>query len=275
MRRLGLLCVMALAAACSNEAPEPGTAMTPSGGGPAVETREVTYEQNGTTLQGLLAWDDGVTEPRPGVLVVHEWWGHDEHVRNQARRLAENGYVAFALDMYGDGKVAEHPEDAQRFMEEAMSDPAAMRARFEAAREVLSTDPHVDADAIAAIGYCFGGGVVLDMARAGADLDAVVTFHGMLGTETPAAAGEIQPRILVLHGGDDEFVPPAQVGAFREEMTSAGASFGVVTYPGAKHGFTNPDAADHGMPQLAYDEAAAEQAWQAMLALFSEVFGAG
>lgn len=267
MQRLGLILMAAMAMACSAPAPDPAPSAEPD-----VQTREVSYALDGTTLTGLVAWDANADGRRPGVLVVHEWWGHDAHARNQTRRLAEAGYVAFALDMYGDGKLAEHPEDAQRFMAEATADPAVVRARFDAARNLLAQDLNVRPDDIAAIGYCFGGGVVLDMARAGADLDAVVSFHGLLATATPAQPGTVAARVLVLTGEADEFVPAGQVEAFRAEMTNAGANFEVVSYPGAKHGFTNPDAADHGMTQLGYDADADQQSWQAMLDLLAQVF---
>jgi dienelactone hydrolase len=207
------------------------------------------------------------------VLVVHEGWGHDEHVRNQARRLAEAGYVGFALDIYGDGRHAEHPADAQKFMEEATKDPAVVLARFNAARDQLAQDPNVDPDRIAAIGYCFGGAVVLNMARSGADLDGVVSFHGALAAEVPAAAGQVRAPILVLTGEADPMVPAEAVEAFRQEMTTAGATFRIVAYPGARHSFTNPSAGTHGMPELAYDQAADEQSWQEMLRFFEEIFG--
>src|SRR5207237_6919287 len=147
---------------------------------------------------------------RPGVLVVHEWWGHNEHARHQARRLAEAGYVGLALDMFGKGKVASHPEEAQAFVAEVTKDPAVLAARFNAALEQLKRDPHVDTTRIAAIGYCFGGAVVLGMARTGADLAAVVTFPGALATTPPAHTGKVTARILVLAGGADPFVPPEQ-----------------------------------------------------------------
>src|SRR5437899_1875494 len=169
----------------------------------AVRTKAVEYRQGDTVLQGFFAWDDAAEGRRPGVLVVHEWWGHNEHARNQAKRLAQAGYVGFALDMYGKGKVATHPKDAEAFMTEATKDPAVMTARFNAALEQLKRNPHVDPDQIAAIGYCFGGGVVLGMARSGADLNAVATFHGHLATKTPAEKGRIKARILVLTGADD------------------------------------------------------------------------
>ncbi len=237
-----------------------------------VKTREVEYRQGETVLQGFVAWDDAARGKRPGVLVVHEWWGLNEHARNQARRLAEAGYVGFALDMYGKGKVTTHPQEAQGFAAEATRDPAVLTARFNAGIEQLKRDPHVDSTRIAAIGYCFGGGVVLGMARAGADLAAVVTFHGSLATTSPALPGKVKARVLVLAGAADPFVPPEQVEAFKREMQAAGAHFEVVSYPGAKHGFTNPAAASYGMPQLAYDAEADRQSWAAMLKLFREVF---
>src|SRR5438876_6438503 len=237
-----------------------------------VQTREIEYKEGETVLQGLIAWDDASKGLRPGVLVVHEWWGHNEHARYQAKRLAEAGYVGFALDMYGKGKVTTHPQDAQAFASEATKDPAVVVARFNAALEQLKRDPHVDTTRIAAIGYCFGGAVVLDMARAGAPLAAVVTFHGALATKTPTQPGKIKARVLVLAGGADPFVPPEQIDAFKREMQAAGARFEVVVYPGAKHGFTNPNAAQYGMEQLAYNAAADKGSWAAMLKLFKEVF---
>src|SRR5437870_426961 len=246
--------------------------LTLSAGSATVKTREIEYRQGDTVLQGFIAWDDAARGKRPGVLVVHEWWGHNEHARNQARRLAEAGYVGFALDMFGKGKVTTHPQEAEAVVGEVRKDPAVLAARFNAALEQLKRDPHGDPRRIAAIGYCFGGAVVLDMARAGADLAAVVTFHGALATQTPAQPGKVKARILVLAGAADPFVPPEQVEAFKKEMQAAGARFQVVSYPGAKHGFTNPDAASYGMNQLAYDAAADRESWAAMLKLFREVF---
>src|SRR5207302_1642024 len=184
------------------------------------------YRQGDIVLQGFVAWDDAARGRRPGVLVVHEWWGHNEHARNQARRLAEAGYVGFALDMYGKGKVTSHPQEAQAFVSEATKDPAVLAARF----------------------------------------------HGALATTSPAQPGKVKARILVLTGGADPFVPPEQVEAFKREMQAAGARFEVVTYPGAKHGFTNPEAAKYGMPQLAFDATADRESWAAMLKLFQEVW---
>ena len=236
-----------------------------------VQTKEIEYKQGDTVLVGLMAWDGAAKGRRPGVLVVHEWWGHNEHARNQAKRLAEAGYVGFALDMYGKGKVATHAKDAEAFMTEATKDPAALAARFNAALEQLKQDPRVDTGKIAAIGYCFGGSVVLGRARAGADLAAVVSFHGSLGTKSPAEKGRVKARVLVLTGADDPMIPPEQVAAFSKEMEAAGAKFRVVSYPGARHSFTNPAADKAGMDALVYNAEADQKSWEAMLALFKEV----
>ena len=239
--------------------------------GPRIETREVTYRAGATELKGFVAWDAAAAGKRPGVVVVHEWWGHNEHVRNQARRLAGAGYVAFALDMYGDGKTAAHPQNAQALVTEATKDPAVLAARFNAAVEALKQDPNVDPERIGAIGYCFGGMVVLSMARAGADLDAVVSFHGALPTGK-VDSGAVKARVLVLTGGADGFVPATAVAAFHGEMEAAGAAVQIVTYADAKHGFTNPDAGTYGMEQLAYHAAADTGSWNAMRGLFGQVW---
>jgi dienelactone hydrolase len=237
-----------------------------------VQTKQIDYKQGDQVLQGFLAWDDAVKGKRPGVLVVHEWWGHNEHARYQAKRLAQAGYVGFALDMFGKGKVTTHPKEAQAFMTETKKDPAVMAARFQAALDQLKQDPHVAADQIAAIGYCFGGSVVLDAVRSGADLDAVVSVHGVLETKSPAQQGKVTARILVLTGAADPFVPVEQVAAFTQEMKAAGAQFEVVSYPGVKHGFTNPDASKAGMEALQYNPEADKKSWAALLAFLKEIF---
>jgi dienelactone hydrolase len=239
---------------------------------PDVATREVEYRAGETVLQGFIAWDDAIGEKRPGVLVIHEWWGHNEYARDVAKRLAAAGYVGFALDMFGKGKLAEHPQDAQALVAEVTKDPAVLDARFQAALEQLKRDPHVDPERIGAIGYCFGGAVALRAARRGADLDAVVSFHGALAASKPADPGPVRARLLVLTGGADPLVPPEQVATFEQELEAAGATLEVVTYPAAKHSFTNPTADGRGMEALAYDADAANKAWAAMLELFEEVW---
>jgi dienelactone hydrolase len=237
-----------------------------------VKTRVVDYTVSGTQLEGMIAWDDAVKVKRPGILVVHEWWGHNEHARTQARKLAEAGYVAFALDMFGKGKVTTHPKEAETFMKEALSNPGAMAARFSSALELLKKDPNVDATKVAAVGYCFGGSVALEIARAGAPLNAVVAIHANLSTENPAQPGKVKAQILVLNGGADPMIPPAQVEAFKKEMTAAGAKFNVIIYPNVKHAFTNPDAGKAGMAALEYNAHADHESFAEMTKFLKGVF---
>ena len=240
-----------------------------------VKTKVVDYTVGGAALQGFLAWDDASAAKRPGILVVHEWWGHNEHARTSAQRLAEAGYVGFALDMYGRGKLAAHPDDAMKFMTEATKDPAVLGARFNAALAELTKDPHVDPARVGAIGYCFGGTVVISQARLGADLDVVASFHGGLGGLPPAKPGAVKARVLVYTGAADPMIPSDQVEAFRKDMAAAGAKVDIVSYPGAKHGFTNPAAGTFGMDALAYDAAADKDSWAQMIGQFRQVFGRG
>lgn len=239
----------------------------------AVKGEEVSYQVGDTVMKGYLAYDDAIQGKRPGVLVVHEWWGHNEYARRRARMLAELGYTALALDMYGDGKQAHHPEEAGKFAAAVRQDLPMARARFDKARDTLAAHPTVDPSRIAAIGYCFGGAVVLQMARDGADLKAVVSFHGSLGTDAPARPGAVKARILVAHGGDDPFIKPEELEGFRREMDAAKASYVVKVYPGASHSFTNPDADHYGhqfnLP-LRYNAEADKQSWADMQALFAQ-----
>lgn len=225
---------------------------------------EVDYSSNGVTLKGYLAHDSAMKGKRPGVLVVHEWWGHNDYARKRARMLAELGYTALAVDMYGEGKQAAHPGDAQKFSSEIAKNMDLARARFNAALDTLKAHDTVDHERIAAIGYCFGGGVVLDMARSGADLDAVVSFHGGVATSEPAEPGGIKARILVCHGEEDGFIPSEQVSAFKKEMEVAGADYEFISYAGAKHSFTNPEAdryaEEFGIP-IGYDKEADKKSW--------------
>jgi dienelactone hydrolase len=237
-----------------------------------VKTKEIEYTQGDTPLKGFLAWDDAAKGKRPGVLVIHEWWGENEHARNQAVRLAKAGYVGFALDMYGNGKVTTHPDEAKAFVQEATKDPAALRARFEAALKALEEQPQVDPQKIGAVGYCFGGGVALGMARAGEPLTAVATFHAAIPPDEGPPPGKVKPRILINTGGADPMVPKAKVEAFAKELKGAGAKVTVITYPKAKHSFTNPDAAKAGMDALAYDKDADQKSWQASMKMFREAF---
>ena len=240
-----------------------------------VKTQVVEYTAGATRMSGYLAYDDASGGPRPGVLVVHEWWGHNDYARKRAEMLAGLGYVALALDMYGDGKVADHPDNAMAFMQEVVNDMPEAERRFNAARELLQRQPNVDRERIAALGYCFGGAMVLHMARSGADLDAVISYHGSLGTQTPAAPGQIKARLLVFNGADDPMVPAEQVANFKQEMDRANAFYEFVNYAGVKHSFTNPNADIYaqrfGLP-LEYNAEADALSWQRSQAFLQEAF---
>ena len=241
----------------------------------AVQGKEVSYKAGGTTLKGYIAYDDAVRGKRPGILVVHEWWGHNEYARMRARMLAELGYTALAVDMYGDGRQAHHPDDAGKFASEVSKNAKLAKARFDAALKLIRKQKTVDARNIAAIGYCFGGSVVLNMARRGEPLKAVLSFHGGLGTESPARAGKVKARIASFTGEDDPMIPAEQVAAFRQEMDKAGVTYKAVTYPGAKHAFTNPDADKYGQEfklPLAYNAAADKASWDEGLAFLADAF---
>jgi dienelactone hydrolase len=240
----------------------------------AVQEQPVEYHEGDTVLEGHLYYDDAIEGQRPGVLVVHEWWGLNDHAKHQARRLAEAGYVALAVDMYGEGKTTEHPEEAMAFAQAARKDPAVTRARFEAGMKQLKAAPQTDPSRIAAIGYCFGGTVVLDMARSGLDLGGVVSFHGGLAGGVGAEPGSIKARILVCDGAADPMNPPDVVAKFMEEMNAAEADYILIAYGGAKHSFTNEGADARGIPGLAYDANADRRSWQAMLDFFGEIFAA-
>jgi dienelactone hydrolase len=243
----------------------------------AIQSQVIEYKIDGESYTGYLAYDDAVTGERPGVLVVHEWWGHTDYVRSRADKLAELGYTALALDMYGTGKVADHPDDALKFMKVVSENQQLAEKRFNAAYVLLQADNHVDADRIAAIGYCFGGSTVLNVARQNSvDLAGVVSFHGGLATQVPAEKGRLVTPILVLNGAADPMVPPEQVAGFEKEMKNAGADYRLVSYEGVVHGFTNPGATLLGerfnMP-LAYDEVADKNSWEQMQVFLERVFG--
>ena len=240
-----------------------------------VQGKEVSYQANGVTLKGYIAYDDAIKGKRPGVLVVHEWWGQNEYARTRARMLAELGYTTLAVDMYGEGKMADHPDEAGKFAAEVSKNMAMAKAWFEAGMQVLRKHETVDANKIAAFGYCFGGSVVLNMARIGEDLKGVASFHGGLDTDNPAKPGTIKARVISFSGDADPMIGPDKVAAFKKEMESAGANYRIVTYPGAKHAFTNPAADELGKKfniPLAYNAAADKDSWEQAKAFLREIF---
>ncbi|MCI0919053.1 dienelactone hydrolase family protein [Pseudomonas stutzeri] len=243
-----------------------------------VQTREIPYTAaDGTEMIGYYAYDDAIEGKRPGVVVVHEWWGLNDYAKSRARDLAELGYSALAIDMYGEGKHTEHPKDAMSFMKAALSDAEAAKGRFNAGLDMLKQQAQTDTDKLAAVGYCFGGKVVLDMARQGAPLDGVVSFHGALATQTRATPGSVKARVLVEHGAADSMVSADDVAALSAEMVKAGADYQLVSLPGAKHGFTNPGAdkfQEQGV-DVAYNQTADERSWQDMQRFLDETFESG
>jgi dienelactone hydrolase len=209
----------------------------------AIREKPVSYKDGETTMKGFVVYDDAAKGKRPGIILVHEWWGITKHIHNEAHRFAREGYVAFIADMYGNAKTADNPKDAGALAGSVMNDPQVMEARFNAARAALARQPMVDASHIGAVGYCFGGAVVINMARAGADLDAVAGFHASLGLNTPPPApGTVKAKVLVLNGADDPFVKPEQYAVLKKDFDAAKADYRIVEYPGAVHAFTNPEA---------------------------------
>ncbi len=229
--------------------------------------REMDYKAGDTVLKGYLAYDTAFKGPRPGVLVVHEWWGNNDYSHRRARQLARLGYTAFALDMYGEGRHADTTDQAGKLSGEVMGNMVVAKARFDAALAVLRAQETVDPSDVGAIGYCFGGGIVLNMARMGEDLKGVVSFHGNLSAKVMAQPGQIKTQILVCQGGADAYSPPAQLQVFKKEMADAGANLQVIVYPGAQHAFTNPAATGLGKKfkiAIAYDKEADVKSWSDM-----------
>lgn len=242
---------------------------------PKIVGKEVAYSAEGVAMKGYLAYDENMKGKRPGVLVVHEWWGLNDYARKRARMLAELGYIALAVDMYGEGKVAEHPDDAGKFSSALTKNFDVGKARFIAAMDFLKDQPAVDPMRIAAIGYCFGGGIVLNMARQGTDLRGVASFHGSLTAVNPAQPASVKAKILVLNGADDKFITKEQIAAFKNEMKTASADFKFVSYPGAVHSFTNPEADELGRKYnipIAYNRDADMKSWEELKKFLHKIF---
>lgn len=232
--------------------------------------RVVEYKDGETTLKGVVVYDDAKDVQMPGVVVVPEWWGVNEFAVAQARQLAEAGYVALVADLYGDGfKTTEVPVAAQRATEATQKNWK--RTRGGLAVEQLKAMPQVDRSRLGAIGFCFGGSTVLELARDGVDLRGVVSFHGSFGTARPAQPGTVKAAVLVLHGGADPLVPHAESAGLIKEMLDAGVSFEFISYAGAEHSFTNPKADAVGIPGVKYDADAARASFEAMFAFFDRV----
>jgi dienelactone hydrolase len=241
----------------------------------AVVTKTVEYEHDGTKLKGFLAYDDATKDKRPGVLVFPEWWGLNDYAKNRAKQLAEMGYVAFAADLYGEGKVidVDHPQDAQKMAMALRANVKSWRGRAEAALKQLTSQPNVDASKVAAIGYCLGGSTALQLAYSGADLDAVATFHAALPTPTADDAKAIKPTIYVAHGADDKFIPEKAISDFKGALDAAKVKYTFEAFPGVVHSFTVPDADKAKNPGMKYDKSADEKSWKEMQKLFKGTLG--
>jgi dienelactone hydrolase len=235
-----------------------------------IQKQTIEYKHAATTMKGHLAFEDSAAGKRPGILVCHEWWGLNDYIRGRAEQLASLGYVAFALDMYGNGQTASNPAEAGKLMNALMSNPEAM-FRVHAAVDVLRSNAKVDSRKLAAIGYCMGGSMALHMARAGLDLASVVSFHGALKAEKPATS-RIKAKVLICHGADDPMVTMDQVRNFDQEMRKAGADYQIIIYGGAQHAFTNPNADKAGVKGLKYNPSADHRSWEAMKTFFAEIF---
>ncbi len=239
-----------------------------------VKGMEVTYATDSTNLKGYIAFDENKKGKRPGILIVHEWWGHNDYVRERADMLAKLGYTAIAVDMYGDGKQAAHPQDAGKFARSVFTNLPEAKARFNAAMKLLKEQGSVDDEKIAAIGYCFGGSVVLTMANSGADLDAVAAFHSGVGLPIPPN-DKLKANVLVCNGAADPFINPASVVAFKAAMDSIGAKYEYISYPNVKHSFTSKVADENGKKfnlPLEYNADADQKSWASLQKLLNEVF---
>ncbi|MEW6486972.1 MAG: dienelactone hydrolase family protein [Thermodesulfobacteriota bacterium] len=237
----------------------------------ALVAAPVEYRHGDEVLEGYLAYDDALAGKRPGILVVHEWYGLNDYTRSRTEQLARMGYVAFAADIYGKGKRADDAQGAQHLAGVFWQDQTLLRARAQAGLDQLRAHALVDRDRVVAVGYCFGGTTVLELARISAPVKGVVSFHGGLKTAQPEATAGVKPKVLVLHGADDPFIPAADIAAFQEEMRRGGADWQMVFYGGAQHSFSNP-AADGTLPGAVYEEKADRRSWEHMKVFLSELF---
>jgi dienelactone hydrolase len=244
----------------------PGTASA------AVVEEAVIYSHGGVDYTGYMYHDDSLSGKRPGILVVHEWWGLNEHSKSKAMELAKLGYVAFAMDMYGVNKVTSHPKQAKEWMTQTTGNVAEWQARANKGLDLLKANSNVDISRTAAIGYCFGGATVMQLAYSGADVAGVVSFHGSLPPASPEQAKAIKGKVLIEHGNDDAFIPVERIAKFKAALDGANVDYTFHGYDGVRHAFTNPEAGSYGMENLKYDEAADMASWTAMQDFFNEIF---
>lgn len=237
-----------------------------------IHTEYVIYNDGDVVLEGYIAYDESFAGKRPGVLIVHEWTGINDYTLQRSRQLAEMGFFAFAADIYGKGIRPSTPEEAGKQASVYKNDRQLMRKRINLALDEISKQSFVDSEKISAIGYCFGGTVVLELARSGADVKGVVSFHGNLDTPNLSDANNIKTKVLVLHGADDPYVPEEQLKTFEKEMRDAKVDWQLVSYGGAVHSFTNPGAGNDNSKGAAYNEKADKRSWEAMKSFFNEIF---
>ena len=236
----------------------------------AMQSKTIDYQFGNKTFKGYLAWDDSFPGKRPGILVVHEFWGLNDYAKSRADQLAKLGYVAFAADMFGDGKVASHPDDAKSMAKEATANLADWVGRAQAGLDTLRRQPKVDPNKLAAIGYCFGGATALQLAFSGSDIKLAASFHGSL--PVPESAAKVRGEILVFHGGSDAFISAETIQNFRAKLDAAKVNYRFIVYPGAVHGFSVPEADKRGMANVAYHAEADQKSWQELLSALRRIF---
>lgn len=268
---ISVICLVSISflPACNNEAKQKAETKVPK-----LKEETITYKVDSLNMSSYLVYDENKEGQRPAVLVVHEWWGLNDYVKSRARQLAELGYVAIAVDMYGNGQMGNDPDAAQKLAMPFYVNPQMAKTHFDAALNKLRENPNVDLSKIAAIGYCFGGSVVLGVAKMGDDLKGVVSFHGGLAGITPSK-DLLKAEVLVCHGGADSFVPQADVDLFKKQMDSIGAKYTFKVYEGATHAFTNPQATAMGEQfkiPIAYNAAADSTSWKDMKEFFTRIF---
>lgn len=259
----------------SSQSSKTDSTMRQTAQAPSLKAENITYRNDSIMMNGYVVYDANKEGKRPGVLVVHEWWGLNEYPKMRARKLAELGYVAMAIDMFGGGETADNPTDAQRMTTPLYQNLQTAKSRFDAALKKLKTYSEVDTNNIAAIGYCFGGGMVLNMAKLGEDLKGVVSFHGGGLAAVPPNKDLIKAKILVCHGAADQLVKPQEVAEFKKQMDSVRADYTLKQYPDAGHSFTNPKSTEMGekfkMP-IKYNAAADSASWNDMKGFFAQIF---